>query len=331
MRAAPGAIYFAAQGREETMAAGRQLSAVTHADPLAQWGVAIQHELVRLALGGADPLAAVPELVHLLPAEVLAVYRPLLHPDWTPDQPAPTNGSAMAALAQAVWAVRRFDTFEGAITAVVDLGDDTDSVGAVTGTLAGAIHGLGAIPCRWLTYVHGYVTGLDGARRRYDHLDLQVLANRLVGRTVPPEPPDEPPLGPVEISPGVHAANRAAARTVGDDWAVVSLCRIDDEMRRPVRREVYLVDRDRPENPALGQVLDDALAAIAAFRAEGRQVLVHCHGGRSRTAFVLAAWLMRSEGLSATEAWSRLTERWPDAVDWNPAFGRHLQQLGPVP
>jgi ADP-ribosylglycohydrolase len=156
------------------------VSPVTHADPLAQWGVAIQHELVRVALGGGDPFPVLPEVLELLPAGVRSVYEPLLDPDWTPDQAGPTNGSAMGALAQAVWAIRRHEDFEAAVTAVVDLGDDTDSVGAVTGTLAGAMHGVGSIPSRWLTSLHGYVTGLDGVRRRYEHLDLQALANRVL-------------------------------------------------------------------------------------------------------------------------------------------------------
>lgn len=328
MRAAAGAVFFAPLGRERTMAAGQLLSAVTHYDPLAQWAVALQHELVRLAVGGADPLAHLPELLDCLPDGVRDVYAPLLDPSWTPQRPAPPNGSAMGALAQAVWAVRHHHSFHDAVVAAIDLGDDADSVGAVTGTLAGAIHGLGAIPSRWLTYVHGYVTGLDGQRRRYDHLDLQMLARRLLGLDPHEGPWDEPPIAPVEVAPGVFAANRSGARDAHDDWAVVSLCRIDDAMRRPVRREVYLVDRDHPHNPALEQVLDDTLASIAAFRADGFDVLVHCHGGRSRTAFVLTAWLMLSEGRSKHDAWNRLTERWPHAVDWTPAFGELLARRG---
>lgn len=324
MRAAPGAVYFAARGRDATMAAGRALSAVTHADPLAQWAVAIQHELVRVALAGGEPISAIPEVLALLPGDVRSVYAPLLDPEWTPERPAPPNGSAMGALAQAVWAVRTQPTFDAAVTAVIDLGGDTDSAGAVAGTLAGAVHGLGAIPSRWVSYVHGWVSGPDG-RRRYDHLDLQALTRRLLGATGAPDAPDDVALGPIEIANGVYAANRAGARTVGDDWAVVSLCRIDDSLRRPVRREVYLVDKDGPHNPALCAVLDDAVAAIEAFRAEGRPVLVHCHGGRSRTGFVLTAWLMR-QGMARADAWAHLLERWPHAVDWNASFRELLDE-----
>jgi len=32
----------------------------------------------------------------------------------------------------------------------VNLGDDADTVGAITGALAGAVHGEAGIPARWL-------------------------------------------------------------------------------------------------------------------------------------------------------------------------------------
>ncbi len=44
----------------------------------------------------------------------------------------------------------RTDSFEEAVVLAVNLGDDADTVGAVTGQLAGALYGLGGIPERWL-------------------------------------------------------------------------------------------------------------------------------------------------------------------------------------
>jgi ADP-ribosyl-[dinitrogen reductase] hydrolase len=40
--------------------------------------------------------------------------------------------------------------FEEAVVKVVNGGDDADTVGAVTGEIAGALYGLSAIPDRWL-------------------------------------------------------------------------------------------------------------------------------------------------------------------------------------
>lgn len=49
-------------------------------------------------------------------------------------------------------------------------------------------------------------------------------------------------------------------------------------------------------------VLTDAVAWIDEQIADGRTVLIHCAKGRGRSATVVAAYLMRSEGLSFDEA-----------------------------
>ncbi|GAA2020471.1 hypothetical protein GCM10009839_16480 [Catenulispora yoronensis] len=59
-------MYFAAQGREASMDAARQIAKLTHGDPAAWEGTAILHELVRLALDGEDPIGALPEVIGLI-------------------------------------------------------------------------------------------------------------------------------------------------------------------------------------------------------------------------------------------------------------------------
>jgi len=53
-------------------------------------------------------------------------------------------------LRTALWAVLRTASFEEAVVLAVNLGNDADTVGAVTGALAGAVHGEAGIPRRWL-------------------------------------------------------------------------------------------------------------------------------------------------------------------------------------
>ena len=60
MRTTPAAIRFSRVGAEATMDAARRISALTHGDPSAGEGCAIFHELMRVALDGGDPLAAIP-------------------------------------------------------------------------------------------------------------------------------------------------------------------------------------------------------------------------------------------------------------------------------
>jgi ADP-ribosyl-[dinitrogen reductase] hydrolase len=74
-------------------------------------------------------------------------------------------------------------------------------------------------------------------------------------------------------------------------------------------------------------VLNDAVAEIAAFRDAGIPVVVHCHAGESRTAFILRAWLMRHEGLTAREATERLGNVWPHMRHHNTDFEAALERL----
>ncbi len=61
------------------------------------------------------------------------------------------SGYVIDSLEAALWAVANADSFEEAVVAAVNLGEDADTVGAITGQLAGAIWGYSAIPKRWLS------------------------------------------------------------------------------------------------------------------------------------------------------------------------------------
>ncbi|MGA5496354.1 ADP-ribosylglycohydrolase family protein [Streptomyces cinereoruber] len=177
MRAATSAVYFAARGRTETMDAARRIAALTHGDGAAWEGTAVLHKLVRVALLGEDPLAALPAAL----AEVDPAHRDrwatALAPDWHPDDATEFNGAVWPCLGSAVWALRTTRSFEEALAAAVDLGGDTDTVAAVTGTLAGAVYGSAAVPTRWLPVLHVPLPGFGGRVLRAD--DLRALARAL--------------------------------------------------------------------------------------------------------------------------------------------------------
>ncbi len=60
------------------------------------------------------------------------------------------TGYVVDTLGAALWAVQGARSFETALVRAVNLGGDADSIGAVTGQLAGALWGRSAIPERWL-------------------------------------------------------------------------------------------------------------------------------------------------------------------------------------
>jgi ADP-ribosylglycohydrolase len=179
MRAAPSAVHFAPLGRDATMDAARRLAALTHGDRAAWEGTAVFHELVRAALAGDDPVAAVPDALHALHPDHRDRYATVLAPDWHPDLATEFNGAVWPCLGSAVWALRTTTGYEEAVRAAIDLGGDTDTVAAVTGGLAGAVYGVDAVPARWTEALHVPLPGFG--QRVLRTADLADLARGLCG------------------------------------------------------------------------------------------------------------------------------------------------------
>ncbi|MGW4504052.1 ADP-ribosylglycohydrolase family protein [Streptomyces sp. NPDC004436] len=190
MRASTSAVYFAAAGRETTMSAARRIAALTHGDRAAWEGTAILHELVRVALDGDDPLAALPGVLAAVHPGHRERYGRILAPDWHPGLATEFNGAVWPCLGSAVWALRTTAGFAEAVRAAVDLGGDTDTVAAVTGTLAGARYGRASVPREWTAPLHVPLPGHGG--RVLDADDLCALAQRLAeaGAGAGTEPPE---------------------------------------------------------------------------------------------------------------------------------------------
>jgi hypothetical protein len=207
--------------------------------------------------------------------------------------------------------------FAEVLRRAIDGQDDALAAGA----LAGAKFGMAGIPMRWSSVVHG-----EAAGRSWRLDDLQELAAALDGHPAPPYDPGHiPRLGPTEVLPGIWAGNLDGARYSDSSFAVISLCRLGEPFGHEVQRMAYVADDDY--NTELDVVLEDVLADMAALRAEGRPILVHCHGGASRTGLILRAWLRRTERLSADEATRVVAERWPYLGLWNASFTAALERM----
>ena len=61
-----------------------------------------------------------------------------------------STGYVVHTLEAALWSVYHTTSFEEALILAVNLGHDADTVGAVTGQIAGALYGVQSIPKRWL-------------------------------------------------------------------------------------------------------------------------------------------------------------------------------------
>ena len=82
------------------------------------------------------------------------------------------NATAIGSVTTALYAfLSRPESFEEALVFAVNLGGECDAIGAMTGAVAGAYHGAGAIPARWLETLE-----------RGRQAELEALADRLLER-----------------------------------------------------------------------------------------------------------------------------------------------------
>jgi ADP-ribosyl-[dinitrogen reductase] hydrolase len=336
MRIAPVGVFGVRLGRAGTICLAIEQSDVTHFDRAAATGAAIVAEVIRRCIVTGDFDAALGEetfvaVAHELGAEgetLVGPYRELLSPKFNPyTYEGHSNGSAWVATAQAVWAIRTTTNFHDAIVAAIELGGDTDTVAAITGAMAGAVYGIQGIPVRWTTHVHGYLTLPTGEKKHYRTQDLLDVARCLLGLGNAHMSRPDPKLAAKEVHvAGVFAANLEGAADVDPSVAVVSLCLVADRfVNHSHRRLVFLRDEPRKYNPNLHFVVRDAVGAVNAFLQEGKKVVVHCHGGRSRTALVLKAWYMQYENKTHDEAHEWLSDTWPHYATWNDSFWDYLE------
>ena len=83
------------------------------------------------------------------------------------------TGYVVDSLEAALWAFAKSSSFEDGALLAVNLGDDADTTGAVYGQIAGAFHGVDAIPLRW--------------RTKLSHLEtLEAFAERLLSESMKP-------------------------------------------------------------------------------------------------------------------------------------------------
>lgn len=168
--------------RSALASAARDVALLTHADPLAVESCVLWCEAVRVAVVEArlDMFAGLdllnPERSRQwrswLEEAVAAVDGPVPGSRFTP------NGFTVTALQAAVAAIVGTPVAGPveALHAAVRIGDDTDTVAAIAGTLLGARWGASLLPAHWTAAVHGW------PGRRGD--ELVALTRALVGGRV---------------------------------------------------------------------------------------------------------------------------------------------------
>jgi len=185
MRVAPVALAFYPDRERVARAAEAQAEVTGHGHPLGRSGARLQALAVHAALesGAAGEDFPVEQFVGRdaegMPEEIARALGWLGDRlDASPEEAVRalgTGGRASHSVPAALWAfLSRRDEPEEAIVRAVNLGGDTDTIGAMTGALTGAFHGVSTLPRRWVEALedgeHGRSYALDLADRLYTRL-----------------------------------------------------------------------------------------------------------------------------------------------------------------
>lgn len=184
MRLLPVALWTCNTTPEEAIASAHLASTVTHAHPRSQMVCGYYTLLVRGLYQGLTPLKALQQAWHH--AEVLYQNEEEFAPEWPhlrrlspeilpalPEDQIQSSGYCIHTLEASIWCLLQTGDFQSCVLKAVNLGEDTDTTGSVTGALAGLVYGEETVPTAWM----------NGLARKEDITEIvSAFAQRLIHR-----------------------------------------------------------------------------------------------------------------------------------------------------
>lgn len=158
MRIAPLVFYIRDKSPEERYKITREVSSITHAHPIAVTACFIYLEFLDLLIEADSKRKAYAGLkerfrhFEFLDKKALQKFNRILESDIAalPESEIRSSGFVADTLEASFWSFLNSENYKDAVLAAVNLGDDTDTTGAVTGAMAGLYYGVGDIPEKWL-------------------------------------------------------------------------------------------------------------------------------------------------------------------------------------
>jgi ADP-ribosyl-[dinitrogen reductase] hydrolase len=147
MRLSPVAIWAAPRGADLVAETARAQSRLTHAAEECQAACAAYALLTARAILGVSREAVLAPMPFEGPSRIIGI----LAGEWRGKARGDisSSGYVVDSLEAALWCVGETGSFEAAVLLAANLGDDADTVAAITGQLAGALYGASAIPGHW--------------------------------------------------------------------------------------------------------------------------------------------------------------------------------------
>lgn len=140
-----------------------------------------------------------------------------------------------------------------------------------------------------------------------------------------------------EIVPGVNLGSLNAFYVLlscepeeQGEWAVVSVMEKYSIDEMSSKRHLYdhlIIDATDEPSTDLFSHFHKASEFIDSALSKGKQVLVHCHQGKSRSATLVGAYLILTEKISSNEALDLIREKRTEEICPNSGFREQLKML----
>ena len=175
MRMLPMAFFLANEPIKERFRVVREVSGLTHSHIRAVLGCFIYVEFALGLLNDIDNYTAygelrkhLPEFLNTVadPAEVACYSRILEHNIAEyPEIEIKSSPYVVHSLEACLWSLMRGNNFAETVLQAVNLGEDSDTIGALTGGLAGLYYGIDQVPAQWVNILARKDDILDLASR----------------------------------------------------------------------------------------------------------------------------------------------------------------------
>ena len=127
-----------------------EVSAITHAHKISKESCIIYVRIAQEMLAGVSPQEAIEKHV----SEKSILHR-LRHICRVEENEIRSSGYVVDSFEAAMWSLLTTHSYKECIKKAVNLGDDTDTVAAIAGGLAGILYGIENIPKEWMEKLQG--------------------------------------------------------------------------------------------------------------------------------------------------------------------------------
>lgn len=161
MRVLPVSIVFRNSPVEDITRISSEVSALTHGHVrsclcCSYFSLFIKHIMEGLTIKQSY-IRANSEIKRFIPESETSQFARILDGNIVniPEKEIYSDGYVVHTLEAALWCFMKGNNFSDSLLKAVNLGDDTDTVGAVTGSMAGAFYGIDEIPSKWIEALVG--------------------------------------------------------------------------------------------------------------------------------------------------------------------------------